>query len=230
MLPILPNFTPIKIDPIIDLFTKINNNETLLSQSDKGDLGFFYIELVFLILTIFITTLVYFCKRKDDKKLAKQKAKEGLCVMLLLVCSSLFTYFTAINPTISKYNEINNLQLEAVFSNYNIDRVESVKNNEKTVIYDAFGNQKSERQKTLFKVYLDKTKDVKNIELEHDVILEVSKVNKDSFDIILPDEKVETIKKDDAPEIFNALNKIKSDEDYMKIYKKIVYGEAKEGE
>ena len=230
MLPILPNFTPIKIDPIIDLFTKINNNETLLSQSDKGDLGFFYIELVFLILTIFITTLVYFCKRKDDKKLAKQKAKEGLCVMLLLVCSSLFTYFTTINPTISKYNEINNLQLEAVFSNYNIDRVESVKNNEKTVIYDASGNQKSERPKTLFKVYLDKTKDVKNIELEHDVILEVSKVNKDSFDIILPDEKVETIKKDDAPEIFNALNKIKSDEDYMKIYKKIVYGEAKEGE
>lgn len=30
--------------------------------------------------------------------------------------------------------------------------------------------------------------------------------------LILPDEKVETIKKDDAPEVFNALKKIKIDE------------------
>lgn len=50
------------------------------------------------------------------------------------------------------------------------------------------------------------------MELEDNVVLEVSKVNKDSFDIILPDEKVETIKKDDAPEVFNALKKIKIDE------------------
>jgi hypothetical protein len=215
MLPILPNFTPIKIDPIIDLFTKINNNETLLSQSDKGDLGFFYIELVFLILTIFITTLVYFCKRKDDKKLAKQKAKEGLCVMLLLVCSSLFTYFTAINPTISKYNEINNLQLETVFSNYNIDRVKSVKNNEKTVIYDASGNKKPETQ---FKIYLNKTINRNDISksiyryLKKSVVINVTKVNKDGFDILLPNGKVVTIKEKDAEQIFNTLNKIKAKE------------------
>ena len=44
--------------------------------------------------------------------------------------------------------------------------------------------------------------------------LKVSKSIKSSFDIILPDEKVETIKRDDAQKLSNALNKIKSDEHY----------------
>ena len=89
MLPILPT----TINPTINLFTEINNRQTL-GQIDRMDLGFFYIELFFLILTISVTALVYFSNRRKDKKVAKEKAKEGLCVMLLLVVSVLFTYFT----------------------------------------------------------------------------------------------------------------------------------------
>lgn len=196
MLPILP----ITINPTINLFTEINNRQTL-GQLDRMDLGFFYIELFFLILTISVTALVYFSNRRKDKKVAKEKAKEGLCVMLLLVVSVLFTYFTTINPTISKYNQINNLPLETVFSSYRINKVEGTKNNE-----------------TQFKVYLKKLKNNESIEksmykyLDDSVVINVSKVNKDSFNITLDNDQVVTIKKKDAEQIFNTLNKIKAKE------------------
>ena len=102
-----------------------------------------------------------------------------------------------------------------MFSSYRIVKIKQPKESDSNITYDASGNKENkepEKPKILFKVYLDKTKDVKTMELEDNVVLEVSKVNKDSFDIILPDEKVETIKKDDAPEVFNALKKIKIDE------------------
>lgn len=196
MLPILPT----TINPTINLFTEINNRQTL-GQLDRMDLGFFYIELFFLILTISVTALVYFSNRRKDKKVAKEKAKEGLCVMLLLVVSILFTYFTTINPTISKYNQINNLPLETVFSSYSINKVEGTKNNE-----------------TQFKVYLKKLKNNESIEksmykyLDDSVVINVSKVNKDSFNITLDNDQVVTIKKKDAEQIFNTLNKIKAKE------------------
>lgn len=196
MLPILPT----TINPTINLFTEINNRQTL-GQLDRMDLGFFYIELFFLILTISVTALVYFSNRRKDKKVAKEKAKEGLCVMLLLVVSVLFTYFTTINPTISKYNQINNLPLETVFSSYRINKVEGTKNNE-----------------TQFKVYLKKIKNNESIEksmykyLDDSVVINVSKVNKDSFNITLDNDQVVTIKKKDAEQIFNTLNKIKAKE------------------
>lgn len=66
------------INPIIDLFMGINNHQTLPSQSDKGALGFLYINFAFLFLTTFVTILIYFYKRKDNEKIAKQKVKEGL--------------------------------------------------------------------------------------------------------------------------------------------------------
>ena len=211
----LPIHTPIKTNPIVDLFTGINNHQTLPIQYDKEALAFFYIELAFLFLATFLTILVYFYKRKDNKKIAKQKGKEGLYMTLFLLCSILFTYFTMIKPIIREYNEINNLQLETVFSNYNIDRVESVKNNEKTVIYDASGNKKPETQ---FKIYLNKTINRNDISksiyryLKKSVVINVTKVNKDGFDILLPNGKVVTIKEKDAEQLFNTLNKIKAKE------------------
>ena len=203
------------INPIIDLFMGINNHQTLPSQSDKGAVVFFYIKIAFLILTTFVTILVYFYKRKDNEKLAKQKVKEGLFWMLLLTCSSLFTYFAIIKPIISEYNAINNLSPKSVFSNYNIDRVEWIKSNEKTVIYDASGNKKPETQ---FKIHLDKTKSRNDIDksiyhyLKKSVVMNVSKINKNSFDILLSDGQVVTIKEKEAKEIFNILKKINTNE------------------
>ena len=203
------------INPIIDLFLGINNHQTLPSQSDKGAVGFFYIKLAFLFLTTFVTIWVYFYKRKDNEKLAKQKVKEGLFWMLLLACSSLFTYFVIIKPIISEYNKINNLSLEILFSSYHIDKIEETKNTGKTVIYDASGDKKPETQ---FKIYLDKTKNRNDIDksiyhyLKKSVVVNVSKINKNSFDILLPDGQVVTIKEKDAEQIFNTINKIKAKE------------------
>ena len=65
MLPILQT----AINPIIDLFIGINNHQTLPSQSDKGALGFLYINFAFLFLTTFVTILIYLYKRKDNENL-----------------------------------------------------------------------------------------------------------------------------------------------------------------
>lgn len=139
-----------------------------------------------------------------------------LCVATAFVINfSLAFYYNIANKNINK------TPLKTVFSSYRIAKIKQPKESDSTITYDASGNQKSEKPKTLFNVYLDKTKNIKTMELEYDVVLDVSKVNKDSFDIILPDEKVETIKKDDAPEVFNALNKIKSDEHYGEVMKMI---------
>ena len=117
-------------------------------------------------------------------------------------------YFNTINKNINK------TPLKDVFSSYYIASIGQPEESGSTIVYDESGNQKSEKPKTLFKVYLNKIEDsyVETISLKDNTVLKVSKVNKDSFDIILPDEKVETIKKDDAPEVFNALKKIKIDE------------------
>ena len=101
-----------------------------------------------------------------------------------------------------------------MFSSYYIASIGQPEESGSTIVYDESGNQKSEKPKTLFKVYLNKIEDshVETISLKDNAVLKVSKVNKDSFDIILPDDKAATIKKEDAPEVFNALKKIKIDE------------------
>ena len=48
--------------------------------------------------------------------------------------------------------------------------------------------------------------------LDDSVVINVSKVNKDSFNITLDNDQVVTIKKKDAEQIFNTLNKIKAKE------------------
>lgn len=208
-------FLPTTINPIIDLFTNVNNRQTMLGKLDKMDLHFFYIELFFIALTIVVTALVYFSNRQKNKKLAKNKAKEGLYMMLSLTVFASLTYFTTINPTISKYNKINNLPLETLFSSYHINKIEETKNTEKTVIYDASGDKKPKIQ---FKVYLKKSFKNKSVDksiykyLNDLVVINVIKVNKDSFDITLNDGQIVTTKKKDAEQIFNALNKITTNE------------------
>ena len=48
--------------------------------------------------------------------------------------------------------------------------------------------------------------------LKDSVVIDVTKINKNSFDILLPDDQVVTVKEKDAKEIFNTLNKIKEKE------------------
>lgn len=65
---------------------------------------------------------------------------------------------------------------------------------------------------------MKKIKNNKNIDeseykyLDDSVVINVSKVNKDSFDITLDGGQVVTIKKKEAEQIFNTLNKIKAKE------------------
>lgn len=48
--------------------------------------------------------------------------------------------------------------------------------------------------------------------LKKSVVVNVSKINKNSFDILLPDGQVVTIKEKEAKEIFNTLKKINEKE------------------
>lgn len=207
MLSILPT-----INPIIDLFTK----QTLLSNLDGSDLFLFYLELAGLVLAILLTAYVYLKNKHKDKKVVEEKIKPNIFAILTLACCSFFTYFSMISPRINLYNKINDLSLEQVFSSYYIKKIE-----------------KTEIQS---KVYLKKIKNNRNTDesiyeyLDDSVVINVSKVNKDSFDIILSDDKVETIKKDDAPEVFNALKKIKEDKAWEEINRLMRSRQVKEGE
>ena len=201
-----------EINPILELFMSKNPPSSLF-------VILFFIDLVFFVVMAGLSLLISDFTRINKYTPFVRKIiswqKWLYIVTFIAICLVFVFHYETTNKAIRK------TPLKSVFSSYRIAKIKQPKESDSAITYDAFGNQKSERPKTLFKVYLDKTKDVKNIELEHDVILEVSKVNKDSFDIILPDEKVETIKKDDAPEVFNALNKIKSDEHYGEVMKMI---------
>lgn len=189
MLSILPT-----INPIIDLFTK----QTLLSNLDGSNLFLFYLELAGLVLAILLTAYVYLKNKHKDKKVVEEKIKPNIFAILTLACCSFFTYFSMISPRINLYNKINDLSLEQVFSSYYIKKIE-----------------KTEIQS---KVYLKKIKNNRNTDesiyeyLDDSVVINVSKVNKDSFDITLDGGQVVTIKKKEAEQIFNTLNKIKAKE------------------
>ena len=65
---------------------------------------------------------------------------------------------------------------------------------------------------------MKKIKNNKNIDeseykyLDDSVTIDVVKVDKNSFDIVLPDGEIVTIKNKEAEQIFNTLNKIKAKE------------------
>lgn len=221
MLPILPNFTSIKIDPIINLFANTKSDDEFM-------LGF----LLFSIITTSLSTIAAYKKKekaKAAKKLSddmkkqyedsfKQLLKFSLIVMpiVFLICFGSF----ALRHTAKK--EANTYPLETVFNTYSIYEIE--KNHQKeeyeqSVVYDSSGNIKSGKTEVLFKVYLKKrannTAINKNAHIDmifHNFVeLDVIKVNKSSFDILLPDGKVVTIKEKDAKGVFKTLKKINSE-------------------
>ena len=205
-----PNIT--EINPILELF-----------KSQKIPLSLFAIMFVFFLIFAQVWLYIFDKDFKIKRGWVNYLFKEFFLPALLLFSGVVVGYFVVAFYFNTINKNINKTPLKDVFSSYFIASIGQPEESGSTIVYDESGNQKSEKPKTLFKVYLNKIEDsyVETISLKDNAVLKVSKVNKDSFDIILPDEKVETIKKDDAPEVFNALNKIKSDEHYGEVMKMI---------
>lgn len=209
---ILNNYT--QINPILKLFASKNIPLSLI--------------VIIVILGLFLgMMMVHVSNRIYLKRFVKYKnfytfLKEYFKTVFLLFIPLCFACFVFIFYFDITNKNINKTPLKTVFSSYYIASIEQPEETGSTIVYDTSGNQKSEKPKTIFKVYLNKIEysHVETMSLKDNVVLKVSKVNEDSFEIILPDEKVEKIKKDDAPEVFNALKKIKDDDDnWMKINK-----------
>ena len=205
-----PNIT--EINPILELF-----------KSQKIPLSLFAIMFVFFLIFAQVWLYIFDKDFKIKRGWVNYLFKEFFLPALLLFSGVVVGYFVVAFYFNTINKNINKTPLKDVFSSYYIASIGQPEESGSTIVYDESGNQKSEKPKTLFKVYLNKIEDsyVETISLKDNAVLKVSKVNKDSCDIILPDEKVETIKKDDAPEVFNALNKIKSDEHYGEVMKMI---------
>lgn len=197
----LPNIT--EINPILELFK---------SQKISSSL----VAITFVFLLIFAKVSMYFLDKdfKIKRGWVNYLFKEFFLPALLVFSGVVIGYFVIAFYFNTTNKNINKTPLKAVFSSYYIASIGQPEESGSTIVYDESGNQKSEKPKTLFKVYLNKIEDshVETISLKDNAVLKVSKVNKDSFDIILPDDKAATIKKEDAPEVFNALKKIKIDE------------------
>lgn len=212
----LPNIT--KMNPILKLFASKNMPLSLI---------ILIIVLGFMTGMVIIYCSNEFCSKRFTgyKKIFISIFSMFLCVATAFVINfSLAFYYNIANKNINK------TPIKTVFSSYRIAKIKQPKESDSVITYDASGNQKSEKPRTLFNVYLEQTKGVKTMELEHNVVLDVSKVNEDSFEIVLPDEKAATIKKEDAPEVFNALKKIKDDEQWIEVQKMIRNRQVKEKE
>jgi len=200
---------PTKINPVLKLFASRNMSLSLI--------------ILIVILGIFLGMVVMHFSKKQYLK--KGNLYKKVYIFLKECFLTIFSCYAAAVITYSAFafyfditnKNINTTPIKTAFSSYRIVKIKQPKESDSTITYDASGNIESEKPKTLFNVYLEKTKDVKTMELEYDVVLEVTKVNKDSFDIILPDDKTATIKKEDAPEVFNALKKIKDDKAWEEI-------------
>lgn len=205
-----PNIT--EINPILELF-----------KSQKISLSLFAIMFVFFLIFAQVWLYIFDKDFKIKRGWVNYLFKEFFLPALLLFSGVVVGYFVVAFYFNATNKNINKTPLKDVFSSYYIASIGQPEESGSTIVYDSSGNQKSEKLKTLFKVYLNKIEDsyVETMSLKDNTVLNVSKINKDSFDIILPDDKVETIKKDDAPEVFNALNKIKSDEHYGEVMKMI---------
>lgn len=205
-----PNIT--EINPILELF-----------KSQKISLSLFAIMFVFFLIFAQVWLYIFDKDFKIKRGWVNYLFKEFFLPALLLFSGVVVGYFVVAFYFNTINKNINKTPLKDVFSSYYIASIGQPEESGSTIVYDESGNQKSEKPKTLFKVYLNKIEDshVETISLKDNAVLKVSKVNKDSFDIILPDDKAATIKKEDAPEVFNALNKIKSDEHYGEVMKMI---------
>lgn len=192
MLPFLPRIT--EVDSIHMFFTKLNMSWMIVSL---------------IVVVVFYLMIDKYIHRKTTKVDILEKAIPLIFLYFFIgitICTALAIYVDTNNKN------INATPIKTVFSSYRIVKIKQPKESESNITYDASGNKESEKPKIFLKVYLDKIKDVKTMELEDDVVLDVLKVNENSFDIILTNGQTVTIKEKDAEQIFNTLNKIKAKE------------------
>ena len=207
MLPDLPKFTP-----ITNLFIK----ETFSSfPSELLAAQLIFLAIITLFIVLFIADFIHFSKRQKNKNVVKQKLEKFSILISGFLLFAITLYFVFIYPPIDRFNKINNLSPKTILSNYNINKIEKVKNVKQAVTYDVYGNRESEESEFQFNIYLNKNKNVDGYiynPLKDTVVIKVSKINKNSFNIILSDNKVATIKEKEAKEIFNTLKKISTKE------------------
>lgn len=135
MLPDLPKFTP-----ITNLFIK----ETFSSSpSDSLAAQLIFLAIITLFIVLFIADFIHFSKRQKNKKVVKQKLEKFSILISGFLLFAITLYFAFIYPPINRFNKINNLSPKTILSNYNINKIEKVKNVKQAVTYDVYGNRES---------------------------------------------------------------------------------------
>ena len=194
------------MSPIFELFA-INH--------DKKDIFFITLFLIFELFSLTLINIKYYrCFRKSKglsyEKITKRNFVQILCVSLLVAIPTLVIWFYIMISTNTLYKEVknNNITTETLFSSFHIAEINETNEFKSTVTYDKSGNKKSETPAVLYEVILNRDEKNKIAGLKDSVVIDVTKINKNSFDILLSDDQVVTIKKEDAKEVFKTLKKI----------------------
>lgn len=189
---------------------------TIFNLNDDVFIIFLLMFSSLLVASINIMYYRYYLKYKTSsyKKIAKRKFLQIFCVSLLVMIPILVIWLNIIISANTLYKEVknNNITTETLFSSYHIAEINKTNEFESTATYDKDGNKKSESPAVLYEVVLIKDKKNKNAGLKGSVVINVTKVNKNSFDVLITYDQVVTIKKEDAKEFFKVLNKINTEE------------------
>lgn len=195
--------------PIFELFTMF---------SLKKDI-FIVAALIFGLLVMVSKNIEYYryylkSKGLSYEKNSKKRFKKFLYISLLLAVPTIVVWMYAIVSTNTLYKEVknNNITTETLFSSYHVAEINKTNEFESTATYDKDGNKKSESPAVLYEVVLIKDKKNKTTGLKGSVIMNVTKINKDSFDVLLPNGQVTSVKEKEAKEIFKTLKKINTKE------------------
>ena len=196
------------MSPTLKLLTIFNLNDDVFTI-------FLLMFSSLLVASINIMYYRYYLKYKTSsyKKIAKRKFLQIFCVSLLVMIPILVIWLNIIISANTLYKEVkkNNITTETLFSIYHITEINETNEFKSTVTYDKSGNKKSEEPAVLYEVYLNKDKKNKTTGLKGSVIMNVTKINKDSFDVLLPNGQVTSVKEKEAKEIFKTLKKINSE-------------------
>lgn len=197
------------MSPTLKLLTIFNLNDDVFTI-------FLLMFSSLLVASINIMYYRYYLKYKTSsyKKIAKRKFLQIFCVSLLVMIPILVIWLNIIISANTLYKEVkkNNITTETLFSIYHITEINETNEFKSTVTYDKSGNKKSEEPAVLYEVYLNKDKKNKTTGLKGSVIMNVTKINKDSFDVLLPNGQVTSVKEKEAKEIFKTLKKINTKE------------------
>lgn len=188
---------------------------TIFNLNDDVFIIFLLMFSSLLVASINIMYYRYYLKYKTSsyKKIAKRKFLQIFCVSLLVMIPILVIWLNIIISANTLYKEVknNNITTETLFSIYHITEINETNEFKSTVTYDKSGNKKSGTPAVLYEVILNRDEKNKIAGLKDSVKIDVTKVNENGFNVLLPDDQVVTIKEKDAKEIFKTLKKINSE-------------------